>query len=228
MTAGTFLPTALPFTLASEGYGYTNDPRDLGGSTDDGVTLGAWRTWTGNPKATVAELRAMTVTQRTAFYRSLWDRVRGDDLPAGVDLFTFDGTVNTGTNAARQLQRVVGLAGLACDGEVGEQTLAAIARADAAGLALRLKGGPAGGVAMLQAGLGLREDGQMGPITLTAARAHRDATLTAALYDQAVGYYWTCAGFQTYGAGWLARAKRRATLAMRLAVPAGVLQAPIS
>ncbi len=227
MTAATFLAAALSFTLAEEG-GYVDDPRDPGGATEDGITLAAWRAFSGELGATAAQLQAIGTVQRTAFYAAQWNAVHGDALPLGVDLNTFDAWVNTRTNAARQLQRVAGLTGASCDGWIGPETLAAVARIDAGGLALRLQRGAGGGVAALQGGLGLRQDGVMGPITLTAAKAHRDAVIVAALFDQQATFYRACDNFPTYGRGWLARAGRRAAAAMALALPGPGLQAPIS
>jgi len=222
MTVANF-PSALAFTLEEEGS-WSDDPRDPGGATMDGITLTAWRAFTGDPDATADELRAIGVVQRTAFYGAEWNKVRGDDLPAGVDASVFDAYVNTGASAAYQLQRLVGLAGQARDGWIGAETIAAVAKADAAGLALRLC---PGGIKVLQDGLGLLPDSKMGSVTLAAAKAHRDAVLVAALYDQHVIYYRACRLFPTYGAGWLARAKKRAEAGVRLAVPVG-LRAPIS
>lgn len=224
MTATTFLATALPFTLREEG-GYVVDS---GGPTQDGITLPAWRVFSGDPHASAADLQAIGEVQRTAFYASQWQAILGDALPPGCDLSVFDAYVNTGANAAKQLQRVVGLAGASCDGWIGPETVAAIVRLDPGGTALRLQRGPQAGVGVLQAALGLRQDGEMGRVTLDAAKAHRGAVLVAALFDQHVTYYRACRDFPTFGKGWLARAHRRAQAGMRLAVGTGALQAPIS
>ena len=109
--------------LQHEG-GYVNDPRDPGGATNKGVTQAVyddWRASTGKPKQSV---RSITADEIGAIYRKLyWDKVRGDDLPAGVDYAVFDFAVNSGVNrAARFLQRVVGAAE---DGAIGPKTIAA-------------------------------------------------------------------------------------------------------
>jgi lysozyme family protein len=54
-----------------------------------------------------------------------WDMVRGDDLPSGVDLVTFDAGVNSGPKrGVRWTQRAVGVKQ---DGAIGRVTLAALA-----------------------------------------------------------------------------------------------------
>ena len=59
-----------------------------------------------------------------AIYRQeYWDRIRGDDLPAGVDFAVFDYAVNSGVSrAAKTLQAVVGVTQ---DGVIGPATIQA-------------------------------------------------------------------------------------------------------
>src|SRR5436305_11113185 len=53
-----------------------------------------------------------------------WVAVRGDELPAGVDLAVYDGAVNSGpAQAIKWLQRALGVA---VDGHIGEATLRAL------------------------------------------------------------------------------------------------------
>jgi lysozyme family protein len=55
-----------------------------------------------------------------------WDRVRGDELPSGVDLCVFDWAVNSGVSqASKALQRVLGVLD---DGIIGSRTVAAACR----------------------------------------------------------------------------------------------------
>ncbi len=225
MTASTFLTTALPFVLREEG-GYVNDPLDPGGVTDHGITLEAYRTWRRDPRATAAELEAIGQAQITAFYGSVWNQARGDDLKSGVDLMVYDHVVNSNLNASRLFQRVVGLTGDKVDGWIGSETLAAAARVDAGHLALRML--PAG-VRLFQEAAGLRVDGRAGADTMAAMKAQLSATLVAALHDAQDAYYRVLPGFAHDGRGWEARLGRRGALAMSLALPpAGRLRAPIS
>lgn len=120
---------ALACVLAHEG-GYSDHPRDPGGATNLGITRAALAHHRGR-QVTKAEVRALSRAEAAAIYRErYWAAIRGDELPAGVDLAVFDLAVNSGpVRAARILQRAVGVAG---DGVVGPATLAALARADPA------------------------------------------------------------------------------------------------
>lgn len=116
---------ALAATLAHEG-GWSKHPDDPGGATMKGVTLRVYSDWLGR-QATEAELRAIPDEHLDAIYRTgYWDKVRGNDLPAGVDMVVFDMAVNAGPGvAARMLQRLVGAQP---DGAIGPRTLAAVSR----------------------------------------------------------------------------------------------------
>ncbi len=225
MSARNFADPLLPFTLREEG-GLSNDPLDPGRLTFRGITLEAWRTHTRNPRATAAELEALGDAQVAAFYGSLWNSVRGDDLADGLDGMLFDHFVNSGANAGKVLQRVAGLTGAAVDGWIGAETLAALGRVDAGHLALRML---PGGIALFQAAAGLHADGKIGPLTMGAMKAHPVATLVCALHDAQDSYYRALPGYAHDGRGWEARLGRRGALAMSLALPAASrLQAPIS
>ncbi|MFC3704456.1 glycoside hydrolase family 108 protein [Devosia honganensis] len=116
---------ALGEVLKHEG-GYVDHPSDPGGATNLGVTIGTLSGWLGR-KATKAEVKALTVKDVTPIYRkNYWSRVRGDDLPAGLDLAVFDFAVNSGPDrAARALQTIVGVS---VDGVIGPITLGVIER----------------------------------------------------------------------------------------------------
>jgi lysozyme family protein len=107
--------------LKHEG-GWADHPKDPGGATMKGVTIGTFAQFKGR-KVTKAELRSISDADLRAIYRrKYWDVVKGDDLPAGLDLVAFDGAVNSGpSRGARWLQ--IGL-GVTADGKVGPQTLA--------------------------------------------------------------------------------------------------------
>ena len=111
---------ALKEVLHHEG-GFVNHPRDPGGMTNLGVTKATYEEWIGHP---VSEriMRTLTVDKVRALYKArYWDVVRGDDLPAGLDLCVFDFAVNAGpARAVRYLQRIVGAKE---DGQIGPKTL---------------------------------------------------------------------------------------------------------
>ena len=118
---------SLEFTLQFEG-GFVNNPKDPGGPTNLGVTQ---KTLSGvlGRKATVDDVKALTPKKVAPVYRKLyWDKVRGDELPFGVDLAVFDFGVHSGPKrSAEFLQRVVGVAD---DGDIGDITLKAVRKVD--------------------------------------------------------------------------------------------------
>lgn len=114
--------------LSHEG-GFVNHPRDPGGRTNLGVTQRSWEAYIDRP-VTEAEMKALTPEMVKPFYKSrYWDKVRGDELPAGVDYAVYDLAVNSGpTRAAKYLQQVVGVP---ADGIIGRKTMAAVMDAQA-------------------------------------------------------------------------------------------------
>ena len=116
--------TCLSMLLEHEG-GFVDHPRDPGGATNMGVTLGTYEQWVGR-SVTIAEMKALTVDDVAPIYRkNYWDRVRGDDLPSGVDWSVFDWAVNSGpSRSAKALQKIVMVTR---DGAIGPKTLYAVA-----------------------------------------------------------------------------------------------------
>ena len=119
----------IPRTLAHEG-GYVNNNSDPGGPTNLGITIATYRAYI-DAKGTVADLKALTEAQAVKVYKAeYWDKVKADDLPAGVDYAVFDFAVNSGpSRAATYLQEIVGAAP---DGKIGPMTIAAVKAMDAA------------------------------------------------------------------------------------------------
>jgi len=110
-------------TLKHEG-GFVNHPRDPGGMTNLGVTKRVWEDYTGR-QASEADMRALTPDKVKPMYRErYWNRVRGDDLPSGVDFAIYDFGVNSGP--ARAVRFAQKIAGATQDGAMGPQTLAKI------------------------------------------------------------------------------------------------------
>lgn len=114
-------------TLAHEG-GFSNHPKDPGGATQRGViqrTYDAWRKNRGLPRRSVREI---SDTELRAIYREdFWNVIRGDDLPAGIDLVTFDASVNSGTGRGPKWTQAA--LGVAADGKVGPATIEAARKA---------------------------------------------------------------------------------------------------
>lgn len=113
--------------LRHEG-GFVDHPRDPGGCTNRGITLVALGAWRGGP-CTRADVLALGEAEARAIYRAqYWNAVRGDDLPAGVDLAVFDAAVHSGPRrAALWLQ---GAVGVERDGAIGTLTLRAVRSAN--------------------------------------------------------------------------------------------------
>ena len=126
----------LPHILHHEG-GWADHPKDPGGATMKGITLGVFREWTGK-QSTKAELRAISDETVAAIYRKgYWFPAHCDKLPAGVDLIVFDLAVNSGPGRARKfLQESVGAQP---DGVIGAKTLAAVAALPPREVIIRLR-----------------------------------------------------------------------------------------
>ena len=118
--------------LRDEG-GFANHPKDPGGMTNLGVTRANWEAYIGH-SATEADMRALTPEKVKPFYKAqFWDKVRGDDLPPGVDYAVFDFAVNSGVSrSAKFLQKAVGAVE---DGVIGPETLKAVSKHSAPDLA---------------------------------------------------------------------------------------------
>jgi lysozyme family protein len=104
--------------------GYVWDKDDPGGETNLGVTNAAWSEYL-NRIVTHGEIKALTRDMVKPFYKKLyWDKVRGDELPMGVDYMVFDFAVNSGiTQSSKTIQRCVDAVP---DGIIGIKTLESI------------------------------------------------------------------------------------------------------
>ena len=114
----------LAMLLEHEG-GYVNSKHDRGGMTNLGVTRRVYEDWMDRP-VTEQEMRDLTPDDVAPIYKkNYWDRVKGDQLPSGVDWCAFDWAVNSGSGRpAKAIQRAVGATQ---DGAIGNQTLGLIA-----------------------------------------------------------------------------------------------------
>jgi len=108
--------------------GFVNHPSDPGGMTNWGVTKATYERFTWRD-VTEAEMRSLTQDDVRPIYRQMyWDKVRGDDLPAGVDWCVFDFAVNAGISRAIKMLQTA--SGSAADGIIGPNTLLAVERND--------------------------------------------------------------------------------------------------
>ena len=117
----------LEMLLEHEG-GYVNNVNDRGGMTNLGVTRRVYEDWMDRP-VTEQEMRDLTPDDVAPIYKkNYWDRVKGDQLPSGVDWCAFDWAVNSGSGRpAKAIQRAVGATQ---DGAIGNQTLGLVAEKD--------------------------------------------------------------------------------------------------
>jgi len=121
------LSKCLPITLAHEG-GMSMTRADPGNWTGGKVGVGVLKGTKYGIAASAfphLDIKNLTLADVEPIYKTkYWDKVRGDDLPAGVDLTVWDYGVNSGpSRGVKELQRVVGVA---ADGVVGGGTLAAV------------------------------------------------------------------------------------------------------
>ena len=107
-------------TILHHEGGYVNHPKDPGGETNLGVTKRVYEEWGGTK-----DMKDLTVEDVAPIYKkNYWDRVKGDNLPEGLDLCIFDFAVNAGPGrAAKFLQKLIGVTQ---DGGIGPQTLGAL------------------------------------------------------------------------------------------------------
>lgn len=117
----------LAITLKWEG-GWANHSKDPGGMTNLGITRATYEQWVGR-HVDEKEMKALTLKDVEPIYRkNYWDRVKGDELPVGVDLAVFDLAVNSGSSTAvKFLQNALNLP---ADGILGHKTMAAVEIAD--------------------------------------------------------------------------------------------------
>ncbi|MGH6935436.1 MAG: glycosyl hydrolase 108 family protein, partial [Methylocella sp.] len=96
----------LAFTLKYEG-GRSNDPRDPGGRTMQGVTQATYDASRAKKSLGRRDVYMMGAAERDEIYRNeYWDLINGDMLRPGEDLCVFDFAVNSGVDRARRISAV--------------------------------------------------------------------------------------------------------------------------
>lgn len=120
----------MPHLLRNEGN-FVWHSQDPGGATNKGITIGTFRNFCrieGRKAPSTDDLRKISADDVKRIYDwQYWDKIWGDDLPAGLDVAVFDFAVNSGpAQAIKTLQRVVKVR---VDGDMGANTLAAVERA---------------------------------------------------------------------------------------------------
>lgn len=121
---------ALTLVLVHEG-GFSDHPRDPGGATMKGVIQRVYDAYRQRKGQGPRSVKLLINAELQDIYRQLyWNKIDGDELPAGLDYCVFDAAVNSGpSQAAKWLQRgindVLGKGTLVVDGNIGPATLAA-------------------------------------------------------------------------------------------------------
>jgi lysozyme family protein len=115
---------ALEMVFKHEG-GYVNHKSDPGGCTNYGITIKTLRAFRGSKDVDCEDVKNLSRDEAMLIYRqNYWDKVKGDELPAGFDVAVFDFAVNAGIKRAiKTLQEVVKVD---TDGIIGPKTLAAV------------------------------------------------------------------------------------------------------
>lgn len=123
----------IPFILQWEG-GFVNDPDDLGGATNKGITIGAFAEYKkrkGQKAPTVTDLKNISDAEWNDVFKSLyWDRWKADEIKnQSVANILVDWVWASGSHGIKRPQRLLGVK---ADGIVGKQTIAALNAMDAA------------------------------------------------------------------------------------------------
>ncbi len=122
---------ALQFVLQQEG-GFVNNPNDPGGATNRGITQATYDRYRSAQGVAPLAVSGIADGEVSDIYQTqYWTASRCMDieqLDAGLALVVFDTAVNSGVGeASRILQRLLGVT---ADGQIGPQTLEALAGRD--------------------------------------------------------------------------------------------------
>lgn len=117
----------VPFIRKWEG-GFVNDPNDLGGATNKGVTFATYKKWRkmkGLPEPSIADLKKLKEGEWKEIFQTMyWDSFLGDEIDnQNIANICVDWYWMSGTTAIRRVQRLVGAK---ADGVVGPKTIACI------------------------------------------------------------------------------------------------------
>ncbi len=160
---------SLEMVLHHEG-GFVQHPDDPGGATNKGITHKTYADFLGRPLEDVSELKNIPEEHVQLIYKNgYWDKVKGDELPGGVDFCVFDWAVNSGPGrAAKALQKIVMVS----------------------------------------------QDGAIGPKTLIAVSEMTPTEIIENMTKQRIEFYKELNTFDTFGRGWLRRAKETRDFAL--------------
>lgn len=121
----------VPHILKWEG-GFVNDPNDLGGATNKGITIGTYTDYCrrkGYPRPTIDRLNRISEKEWYEIFKTMyWDRCRADEIKSqNVANMLVDWYWGSGIHATKAIQRIVGVTP---DGIIGRVSLEAINKSD--------------------------------------------------------------------------------------------------
>lgn len=130
----------VPFILQWEG-GFVNDPLDLGGATNKGITIGTFTEYKrrkGLKAPTVQDLKNISNEDWHEVFKGLyWDRWKADEIKnQAVANILVDWVWASGSHGIKRPQRLLGVT---ADGVVGSKTIAALNAKDPAELFRMIK-----------------------------------------------------------------------------------------
>lgn len=134
MTPDQRFAACFPITEAWEGWHqYSNDPIDPGGMTWCGLTQRAYTAYRAQKGLPYQWVKTASDDEiKDCFRINYWNAVRGDELPAGLDLVMYDIAINSGPiTAIKFLQQALDVS---VDGQFGLDTMGALKAKDAAWL----------------------------------------------------------------------------------------------
>lgn len=116
-----------PFILKWEG-GFVNDPDDLGGATNMGVTMATYKVYCkrkGRPEPAIDDLKHLSNDEWIDILKSLyWDKWKADQIKSqSVANILVDWVWASGNYGIKIPQELLGVT---ADGIVGKNTLAAV------------------------------------------------------------------------------------------------------
>ncbi len=125
------LKKLIPFILKWEG-GFVNDPDDLGGATNKGITIGTfgeYRKRKGLPPPTVQDIKSLSDKDWYEIFKDMyWGRWKADEIKSqSVANILVDWVWASGVHGIKRPQCILGVSP---DGIVGAKTIAALNAAD--------------------------------------------------------------------------------------------------
>ena len=121
---------------------------DPGGETDWGIDRENNPNWVGwqvldnmqNTSKTAQEACAELMADIDAYYRAIWDGIRGDEIKdQHLANYFFDMVVNPGILSKKAIQMLLGFSDGEVDGKIGDFTIAAINSTEPENLIAKLK-----------------------------------------------------------------------------------------